>query len=175
MDRAPGPGETEPRSRAGDSIESTLTLTLSRVRQPSPGGGPGADGRRRSHLQKFQTYATLIRGSPGEARLSTFGRIIADARKALGMSQKDLAARTCKEGGDAISPQYLNDIEHNRRNPPSEFIIGQLASHLGLSKEHLIAAAGLWPTDLREKLPQSDPEQIEKAFTAFRRALKDKR
>ena len=89
--------------------------------------------------------------------LSTFGRIIADARKALGMSQKELAARTRKEGGGAISPQYLNDIEHDRRNPPSEYIIEQLTGHLGLSKEHLIAAAGLWPTDLREKLPGSDP------------------
>ena len=62
--------------------------------------------------------------------LSTFGRIIADARKALGMSQKELAARTRKEGGGAISPQYLNDIEHDRRNPPSEYIIEQLAGHL---------------------------------------------
>ena len=106
--------------------------------------------------------------------MSTFGRIIADARKALGMSQKELAARTCKEGGDSISPQYLNDIEHDRRNPPSEFIIEQLAEHLRLSKDHMIAAAGLWPTDLREKLPQSDPQQVEKAFTAFRKVLKDK-
>ena len=106
--------------------------------------------------------------------MSTFGRIIADARKALGMSQKELAARTCKEGGDSISPQYLNDIEHDRRNPPSEFIIEQLAEHLRLSKDHMIAAAGLWPKDLREKLPQSDPQQVEKAFTAFRKVLKDK-
>ena len=52
----------------------------------------------------------------GEA-LSTFGRIIADARKALGMSQKELAGRTRKGGGDSISPQYLNVIEHDRRNP----------------------------------------------------------
>ena len=106
--------------------------------------------------------------------LSTFGRIIADARKALGMSQKELAASTRKAGGGAISPQYLNDIEHDRRNPPSEYIIEQLAGHLGLSKEHLIAAAGLWPTDLREKLPGSDPQRVEKAFTAFRKVLKDK-
>ena len=106
--------------------------------------------------------------------MSTFGRIIADARKALGMSQKDLAARTHKDGGGSISPQYLNDIEHDRRNPPAEFIIEQLAGHLGLSKEHLIAAAGLWPTDLREELPGSDPQQVEKAFTAFRKVLKHK-
>jgi transcriptional regulator with XRE-family HTH domain len=41
--------------------------------------------------------------------LKTFGRIIAEARKALVISQKDLAARINKEDGEAISPQYLND------------------------------------------------------------------
>ena len=143
-------------------------------RQPRV-GDRGADGDPMKALAEVPEVRYADLRIVGEAGLSTFGRIIADARKALGMSQKDLAARTCKEGGDAISPQYLNDIEHDRRNPPSEFIIGQLARHLGLSKEHLIAAAGLWPSDLREELPQSDPEQVEKAFTAFRRALKDKR
>lgn len=106
--------------------------------------------------------------------MSTFGRIIASARKSLGMSQKELAARTRKDGSDSISPQYLNDIEHDRRNPPSEFIIEQLARELKLSKEHLMAAAGRWPADLRQKLPKSDPQQVEKAFTAFRKALKEK-
>ena len=105
--------------------------------------------------------------------MSTFGRIIVDARKALGMSQKELAQSTHKEGGGSISPQYLNDIEHDRRNPPSEYIIEQFAEHLKLSREHLIAAAGLWPTDLREEIPGSDPERIQKAFTAFRKVLRD--
>jgi hypothetical protein len=87
---------------------------------------------------------------------------------------KDLAAVIRKEDGEAISPQYLNDIEHDRRNPPSEFIIEQLANHLKLSKDPLIAAAGMWPTDLRQKLPAADPKTIEQAFTAFRKVLKDK-
>lgn len=106
--------------------------------------------------------------------MKTFGQIIAEARKALGISQKELAARIRKEDGEPISPQYLNDIEHDRRNPPSEFIIEQLAKHLKLSKEHLIAAAGMWPTDLREKLPAADPDKVEEAFRAFRKVLKEK-
>ena len=106
--------------------------------------------------------------------MKTFGQIIAEARKALGISQKDLAATIHKEDGEPISPQYLNDIEHDRRNPPSEFIIEQLARHLKRSKEHLIAAAGLWPPDLRDKLAGSDPKKVEEAFTAFRKVLKDK-
>ena len=106
--------------------------------------------------------------------MKTFGQIIAEARKALGLSQKDLAAKIRKEDGEAISPQYLNDIEHDRRNPPSEFIIEQLAKHLKLSKEPLIAAAGMWPTDIRQKLRAADPKTVEEAFTAFRKVLKDK-
>jgi transcriptional regulator with XRE-family HTH domain len=106
--------------------------------------------------------------------LKTFGRIIAEARKALGISQKDLAAKIRKEDGEQISAQYLNDIEHDRRNPPSEFMIEQFARHLKLSKEHLIAAAGMWPTDIREKLAGADPKAVEQAFTAFRKVLKDK-
>lgn len=106
--------------------------------------------------------------------MKTFGRIIAEARKGLGISQKDLAAKTRKEDGTPISPQYLNDIEHDRRDPPGEYIIEQLAKILKLSKEYLTAAAGRWPPDLRDKLAGSDPRKVEEAFTAFRKALKDK-
>lgn len=106
--------------------------------------------------------------------MKTFGQIIAEARKALGLSQKDLAAKVRKEDGEPISPQYLNDIEHDRRNPPSEFIIEQLAKHLKLRPEPLIAAAGMWPEDLREKLAAADPEAVQQAFTAFRKTLKEK-
>lgn len=104
--------------------------------------------------------------------MKTFGQIISDARKALGLSQKDLAAKVLKEDGEAISPQYLNDIEHDRRNPPSEFIIRQLAKHLKLKEEPLVAAAGMWPADIQEKLRSADPKAVEQAFTAFRKALK---
>jgi transcriptional regulator with XRE-family HTH domain len=106
--------------------------------------------------------------------VKTFGQIIAEARKALGISQKDLAAKIRKEDGEPISPQYLNDIEHDRRDPPSEFFIEQFAKHLKLSKEHLIAAAGRWPTDIRDKIASADPKAVEQAFTAFRKVLKDK-
>ena len=106
--------------------------------------------------------------------MKTFGQIISGARKALGISQKDLAAKIRKEDGKPISPQYLNDIEHDRRDPPSESFIEQFAKHLRLSKEHLIAAAGLWPTDIREEIVGADPEVVEQAFTAFRKVLKDK-
>ena len=106
--------------------------------------------------------------------MKTFGQIIAEARKALGLNQKDLAALVLKEDGEPISPQYLNDIEHDRRNPPSEFIIEQFAKHLKLRLQPLIAAAGLWPTDIRDKLRAADPKKVDEAFTAFRLVLKEK-
>lgn len=106
--------------------------------------------------------------------MKTFGQIIAEARKALGISQKDLAARIQKEDSTTISPQYLNDIEHDRRDPPSEFLVEQLAKHLKLSKEHLIAAAGRWPSDIRDRLAAADPKKVEELFSAFRKTLKDR-
>src|SRR5437867_850881 len=56
----------------------------------------------------------------------TFGGAIREARRVLGVSQKDLAAQLKKEDGTPISPQYLNDIELDRRLPPP-YLIEQLA------------------------------------------------
>ncbi len=102
-----------------------------------------------------------------------FGQVLAEARKKADLSQKDLASRIRKEDGTAISPQYLNDIEHNRRNPPSEFILRQMAKELKLSLEYLLFFAGELPQDVlesRQSLPK--PEEVEAAFRAFRKALK---
>jgi transcriptional regulator with XRE-family HTH domain len=102
----------------------------------------------------------------------TFGQIIAEARRKLSLSQKEIAERIKKEDGEAISPQYLNDIERDRRNPPSEFLIAQIAKELKLSKDYLLLAAGTVPTELKEKLSDSDPAAVEKAFQAFRKQIK---
>ena len=79
-----------------------------------------------------------------------------------------------KEDGGTISPQYLNDIEHDRRNPPSEFIIEQLAQHLKKSKEYLVAAAGMLSSELRQDLTGATPDQVARAYRAFRESLKKK-
>jgi transcriptional regulator with XRE-family HTH domain len=100
----------------------------------------------------------------------TFGSQIAEARKALGMSQKDLAAKITKEDGEAISPQYLNDIEHDRRNPPSEDMIYQFAKELKLEPEVLFYLAGKLPQDLTKA--SAEHEKIVAAYQAFRKALK---
>ena len=103
--------------------------------------------------------------------MKTFGMIIAEARRAAGLNQKEVAAKIKKEDGQAISAQYLNDIEHDRRNPPSEYLIAQFATLLKLDKDVLILAAGMIPRDL-QKMAANDPERVEQAFRAFRKAVK---
>jgi transcriptional regulator with XRE-family HTH domain len=87
------------------------------------------------------------------------------------MSQKELAAKVKKEDGQAISPQYLNDIEHDRRNPPSEFIIGKISELLDFDKDTLCLAAGTIPSDLM-KMAASRPDKVQQAFKAFRKTVK---
>lgn len=100
----------------------------------------------------------------------TFGQIIAEARKRAGLSQKDLAARVQKEDGTPISPQYLNDIERDRRNPPSEYLLGQFAQLLAIDADYLYYIAGQLPQDLRDA---SRPEaEVREAFVAFRRVFR---
>jgi transcriptional regulator with XRE-family HTH domain len=98
-----------------------------------------------------------------------FGDVIAAERKANGLSQKELASRIIKEDGVAISPQYLNDLERNRRNPPTEYIIERLAEELGLDPEYLFYVSGQMPPDLRDGTRPK--EEVRQAFVAFRREL----
>jgi transcriptional regulator with XRE-family HTH domain len=97
--------------------------------------------------------------------------IISEARRAKGMNQKELAAKVKKEDGQAISAQYLNDIEHDRRNPPNEYLIAQFAKELDLDKDVLCLAAGTIPQDL-QKMAAAQPEKVQEAFKAFRKAVK---
>ncbi len=100
----------------------------------------------------------------------TFGRTISEARKRANLSQRELAARVIKEDGRQISPQYLNDIERDRRNPPSDYLIERFAEVLRVSKDVLYHQAGEVPMDLRDA--DADEERVVEAWTAFRKALR---
>lgn len=100
----------------------------------------------------------------------TFGQKIAEARKKVNLSQKELASHIKKEDGQPISPQYLNDIERDRRNPPPTYLIDQFATVLSIPKEVLYYLTGELPADL--KSVQADEEKVVAAYRAFRRALK---
>ena len=101
----------------------------------------------------------------------TFGRYIADARKKLQMSQKELASQIRREEDDApISPQYLNDIERDRRNPTSDHLIQQFAKVLKIDADYLNYLAGKLPEEIRRKNLSEDA--VKEAFLAFRKPQK---
>jgi transcriptional regulator with XRE-family HTH domain len=103
----------------------------------------------------------------------TFGQRVAEARKRANLSQKELAALVKKEDGQPISPQYLNDIEHDRRNPTSDLLIEQFAKELGIAPEVLYYAAGEIPADSRGIA--ADEQKVVAAYSAFRKELKGER
>ena len=107
--------------------------------------------------------------------MATFGEEIRKARIAKGLSLREVAESITKdtEPGrepEQISLQYLNDMEHGRRNPPSDKVIGQLAKKLDLKKDYLVFLAGRLPSDVRDA--RVSPEKVEKAFAAFRKDLR---
>lgn len=100
----------------------------------------------------------------------TFGQAIAKGRKAKPLSQKELAALIMKEeDGAPISPQYLNDIEHDRRSPTSDHLIRQFAKALNLSEDVLFFLAGKIPDDVRRKV--KDTNKAGELFMNFRKAV----
>ncbi len=101
--------------------------------------------------------------------MATFGQMIAEARKRAGMTQKDLAAKLKKEDGTPISPQYLNDIEHDRRGAPPDVLLKQLSKLLDLDLDLLAYRAGRLPQNLVDH--RADPSQVVEAFKAFRRKI----
>lgn len=97
----------------------------------------------------------------------TFGQTIARARREKALSQKELAAKILKEDADeAISPQYLNDIEHDRRNPTSDHLIRQFARALNLNENVLFVLAGKIPDDVRRRVRNTETAAL--AFMSFR-------
>ncbi|ANL43363.1 MULTISPECIES: helix-turn-helix domain-containing protein [Rhizobium] len=99
----------------------------------------------------------------------TFGSAISVARKAKGWALKDLAARVRREDDEPISPQYLNDIEHDRRSPSSDRMVQQFADALGIDRDWLYYLAGRFPDDIRDK--KLSQKQVSEMMVAFRRKL----
>lgn len=126
----------------------------------------------RKYLQTSGLKGRMKYGSAMSADGVTFGLAISKARKAAGLSQKELAARVMKEEeAGPISPQYLNDIEHDRRSPSSSHLIRQFSRILNIPDDYLFALAGRLPDDVRPDT--SDPEKVVAAFMSFRRTLKE--
>lgn len=107
----------------------------------------------------------------GKLEPTTFGKYIAEARKGLQMSQKELANRIRREEDQQpISPQYLNDIERDRRSPSSDHLIQQFAKVLNIDADYLHYLAGKLPDEIRQKNLSEDA--VKNAFMAFRKPHK---
>jgi len=101
----------------------------------------------------------------------TLGEIIAEARKAKPWSLRQLgeALGKLRPGSKAVSPQFLNDLEQNRRTP-SDDMIALLAKVLDLDTDVLRAAAGATPTEVVDYLKTNPEAGTESVARLFRRA-----
>jgi transcriptional regulator with XRE-family HTH domain len=100
---------------------------------------------------------------------TTFGTYIAEARKKMALSQKELAAKILRvEDQLPISPQYLNDIERDRRTPNGDQIISQFAKVLKVDADYLHYLAGSFPAELRAK--HLSEVLVKSGMTAFRKS-----
>ena len=93
------------------------------------------------------------------------------AHRTIIYNDEDFVEVMKEEGGGSISPQYLNDIEHDRRSPSSGHLIRQFSGILNIPEDYLYALAGRLPDDLRPDA--STPDKVVKAFANFRKTLKE--
>lgn len=100
----------------------------------------------------------------------TFGQAITEARKRKKFNQKELAALIMKEGGSSISAPYLNDIEHDRRNPPPDYLLREFSKVLDIDLDFLYFLAGKLPEDV--KRAKVDEKTIIAAYKSLRRELR---
>jgi transcriptional regulator with XRE-family HTH domain len=98
----------------------------------------------------------------------SLGSVLAEARKKTGYSLREIAEKVKKEDGEPISPQYLNDIEHDRRVPSSEVLKG-LSRTLKIAEDYLHFLAGSLPKDMKGH--NASEEVVVEAYKFFRRKL----
>lgn len=105
--------------------------------------------------------------------MATLGQLIAQARKQRQLSQKELAKLVERDDGKSIAPQYLNDIEHDRRTP-SDYILEQLAKvlQLGTDLGYMYYLIGKWPVDLRQT--SIDAQSFRERIRIFRRGRENR-
>ena len=98
----------------------------------------------------------------------TLGKKIMATRLGLGLTLKELASRVRKEDGEAISIQFLNDIEHDRRKP-SPHVAEDIAKALKLDPLYIKALAD---QPISNRPASSYPEdRLQRAIKAYRQQL----
>lgn len=100
------------------------------------------------------------------AEETSFGRAISQARKKKQWGLKEVCELVRREDGEPISPQYLNDIEHDRRSPSSDRMVTQFAEALDIDPDWLYYLAGRFPEDVRSR--KMSEKDVARAMLAFR-------
>lgn len=98
----------------------------------------------------------------------TFGKIVYNARKSKNLNLRECAALIFKDDSNPISFQYLNNLEKDRKNPPSEYIIDQISEVLDIPLEVLYFYAEIFPKNINKNIDQN---KIIKAYKHFVRSL----
>ncbi len=101
--------------------------------------------------------------------MKTIGEFIAERRKALGLSQKELAALIKNRDGKPLSMPYLSYLENGRGEPP-EYLLDQFAKVLRVEREVLYFWTRRMPPDVATG--EATPQHLTAAYRAFRRELK---
>ena len=104
--------------------------------------------------------------------MKTFGHVMREARKKAGLTQKEVAGRHKREDGRLVDPPYLNSLEHDRRYPPPNDLIQQLAKIIGISADVLYFYANRLPADVKR---EAEHREVEAAYEPFRKALGSKK
>jgi transcriptional regulator with XRE-family HTH domain len=78
------------------------------------------------------------------AGMTSLGHVLAERRRALGLSLKDLGRLVQNEAKDGkpLSPQFLHDTEHGLRTPGAH-LLRELGRVLGVEWHYLAALAGV--------------------------------
>jgi len=94
----------------------------------------------------------------------TLGQVIREGRVTKKMTQRQLAEKIKKENGNSITPQYINDIEFDRRTP-SEIITREIAKPLDLDPDFLVLLAGAVPQHiLKSGITEQQAKQVVSLF-----------
>lgn len=102
------------------------------------------------------TPARRVAAERGESRMiaalkpveetDTFGSIIRECRRNIGMTQRDVAARV------GIDYTYLSKLENDQLEPPSEATIERLAEVYCVQPEYLLMFTHRVPKSLKAKV-----------------------
>jgi transcriptional regulator with XRE-family HTH domain len=101
---------------------------------------------------------------------TTLGSLVRESRIARKWSLKELGEKLeSTRGAGAVSPQFLNDVEHGRR-VPSEEMLAQMAAALSLELDILRSLAGRSSPNVEEYLAKHAETSSEVA-RVFRKAI----